>query len=552
MDTRNTGRRRTGAMSCAGSLSGLRIEAPFGPRDGEILTPEALGFLRTLVVEFGGALRAELSRRDSRRSALAAGASLGFLPETRTVREADWSIAPVPPALERRTVEITGPVDRKMIINALNSGADAFMADFEDANSPTWANCLEGQINLYDAVRGTIEHHDPVRDRTYRLGPDPATLFVRPRGFHLVEGHVTLDGRAVPAALFDFALFFFHNARELARRNAGPFFYLPKLESHREARIWSRVFSRAEQLVGLPDGTVKATVLIETLPAAFEMEEILWELRHHSAGLNCGRWDYIFSYIKSRRDDPAAVLPDRSAVTMTQPCMRAYTRLAIQTAHRRGAHAMGGMAAQIPIRDDPDANREALERVREDKLREARDGHDGTWVAHPALVDVARRAFTEVTPEPNQLAVIPDGPVTASDLLRVPTGPRTEEGLRLNVRVGIRYIEAWLSGHGAVPLYHLMEDTATAEISRTQIWQWVRHAASLDDGRIVTRELVRRVVDEEMGRLPDEVGPERFAAGRFDEARSLFERLCCSERLEEFLTIPAYGLLERLLERRMS
>jgi len=555
MDLRNTRRRRTGAMSCAGSLSGLRIEAPFGPRDGEILTPEALGFLRTLVVEFEGPIRAELSRRVARRAALASGearASLGFLPETRTVRETEWSVAPVPPVLDRRTVEITGPVDRKMIINALNSGADAFMADFEDANSPTWANCLEGQINLRDAVRGTIEHRDPDRGRTYRLDPAPATLFVRPRGLHLVEGHVMVDGRPVPAALFDFALFFFHNARELARREAGPFFYLPKLESHREARIWSRVFSRAEQLAGLPDGTIKATVLIETLPAAFEMDEILWELRHHSAGLNCGRWDYIFSFIKTRRDEPEAVLPDRSAVTMTQPCMRAYTRLAIQTAHRRGAHAMGGMAAQIPIRDDPEANREALERVRQDKLREARDGHDGTWVAHPALVNVARAAFAEAAPGPNQLMVIPEGPVSASDLLRVPTGPRTEEGLRLNVRVGIRYLEAWLVGYGAVPLYHLMEDTATAEISRTQIWQWVRHAAALDDGRTVTRELVRRVIEEEMGSLPGEVGPERFDAGRFEEARRLFEHLCCSERLEEFLTIPAYGLLERPLERRTS
>ena len=312
------------------------------------------------------------------------------------------------------------------------------------------------------------------------------------------------------------------------------------------------MFSRAEQLAGLPDGTIKATVLIETLPAAFEMDEILWELRHHSAGLNCGRWDYIFSFIKTRRDEPEAVLPDRSAVTMTQPCMRAYTRLAIQTAHRRGAHAMGGMAAQIPIRDDPEANREALERVRQDKLREARDGHDGTWVAHPALVNVARAAFAEAAPGPNQLMVIPEGPVSASDLLRVPTGPRTEEGLRLNVRVGIRYLEAWLVGYGAVPLYHLMEDTATAEISRTQIWQWVRHAAALDDGRTVTRELVRRVIEEEMGSLPGEVGPERFDAGRFEEARRLFEHLCCSERLEEFLTIPAYGLLERPLERRTS
>jgi malate synthase len=356
---------------------------------------------------------------------------------------------------------------------------------------------------------------------------------------------VTLDGRAIPAALFDFGLFFYHNARELSQRGAGPFFYLPKLESHREARIWSRVFGRAEQLGGLPHGSIRATVLIETLPAAFEMDEILWELRHHSAGLNCGRWDYIFSFIKTRREDPAAVLPDRSAVDMSQPCMRAYTRLAIQTAHRRGAHAMGGMAAQIPIRDDPRANREALERVRADKLREARDGHDGTWVAHPALVPIARGAFGEVCDGSNQLEVIPQGPVSPSDLLRVPSGPRSEQGLRLNVRVGIRYLEAWLTGSGAVPLYHLMEDAATAEISRAQVWQWIRHGATLDDGRTVTCELVRQVIDDEMRRMPEETGAEQFVDGRFDEARLLFERLCCGELLEEFLTIPAYTLLER-------
>ena len=545
MDARHTRPRRVGAMTCVGSLSGMRIEAPFGPRDGEILTPDALSFLRTLVREFAGPIRAALGQRASRRAALADGARLEFLAETHAVRESDWTISPVPPALERRTVEITGPVDRKMIINALNSGADVFMADFEDANSPTWANCLEGLINLRDAVRGEIKHYDPVRDRSYRLEADPATLFVRPRGLHLFEGHVTLDGRAIPAALFDFGLFFYHNARELSQRGDGPFFYLPKLESHREARIWSRVFGRAEQLGGLPLGSIRATVLIETLPAAFEMDEILWELRHHSAGLNCGRWDYIFSFIKTRREDPGAVLPDRSAVDMSQPCMRAYTRLAIQTAHRRGAHAMGGMAAQIPIRDDPQANREALERVRADKLREARDGHDGTWVAHPALVAVAREAFGEVCDGSNQLDVIPQGPVSASDLLRVPSGPRTEQGLRLNVRVGIRYLEAWLTGSGAVPLYHLMEDAATAEISRAQVWQWIRHGATLDDGRTVTCELVRQLIDDEMRRMPEETGAERFADGRFDEARLLFERLCCDELLEEFLTIPAYPLLER-------
>ncbi|MGI9038165.1 MAG: malate synthase A [Gemmatimonadota bacterium] len=532
-------------MTGAGRLSGLLIRAPFGTRDAEILTPDALGFLQTLVRHHRGPIRSALSRRGERRHELAAGARLDFLPETRRIREADWRVAPVPACLEHRTVEITGPVARKMIINALNSGADAFMADFEDSNSPTWSNCIEGQVNLRDAVRRTITFHDPVRDRHYALESDTATLFVRPRGLHLFEHHVVLDGRPIPAALFDFGLFFYHNARELVRTGTGPFFYLPKLESHLEARIWSRVFSHAEALAGLPEGTIKATVLIETLPAAFEMNEILWELRRHSAGLNCGRWDYIFSFIKSRREDADAVLPDRSAVDMGQPCMRAYTRLAIQTAHRRGAHAMGGMAAQIPIRDDPAANDEALGRVRADKLREARDGHDGTWVAHPGLVSVARDAFAEAMSGPNQLDVIPPGPVAASDLLRVPTGTRTEEGLRLNVRVGLRYLEAWLMGSGAVPLYGLMEDAATAEISRTQIWQWIRHRALLDDGRPVTTALVREIIDDELARIRHEVGAERFDDGRFATARSLFDRLCCSECFEEFLTNPAYDALER-------
>jgi malate synthase len=547
MHARHTHTPRTGGISGAGSLSGLQIEAPFGERDSEILTPEALGFLKMLTTDFSGPIQAALAHRAARRSELAAGATLDFSEETRLIRESDWQVGPVPPVLERRTVEITGPVDRKMIINALNSGADVFMADFEDANSPTWENCLGGQVNLRDAVRGRIDFYDPDRHRVYRLAEETATLFVRPRGFHLVERHVTVDGRAIPAALFDFGLFFFHNAIELARRGEGPFFYLPKLESHREARIWSRIFSRAEQVAGFPTGTIKATVLIETLPAAFEMDEILWELRDHSAGLNCGRWDYIFSFIKTRREDPDAVLPDRAAVTMTQPCMKAYTRLAIQTAHRRGTHAMGGMAAQIPIRGDHEANFEALERVRADKLREAHDGHDGTWVAHPALVSIAREAFTEVCDGPNQLDVIPIGPVSASDLLRVPTGPRTEEGLRHNVRVGLRYLAAWLSGSGAVPLYNLMEDAATAEICRTQLWQWIHHGARLDDGRTVTRDFVEHVIHDEMRQMMTDVDAERFAAGRFAEARVLFERVACSECLEEFLTLPAYGILERRL-----
>ncbi|HKE01973.1 MAG TPA: malate synthase A, partial [Planctomycetota bacterium] len=451
---------------------------------------------------------------------------------------------PVPEDLQNRRVEITGPVDRKMVINALNSGARVFMADFEDSHTPTWENNVVGQRNLQDAVAGTIRHVDPQSGKTYSLAAKTATLVVRPRGWHLPEDHVRLDGEPVAGALVDFGLYFFHNARALRAKGTGPYFYLPKTESHLEVRLWNDVFLHSERALGLPRGAIKATVLIETLPAAFEMDEILFELREHSSGLNCGRWDYIFSLIKARQSDPAAVLPDRGQVTMEQPNMRAYTQLVVRTCHRRGVHAMGGMAAQIPIKGDEEANRRALDKVRADKLREVRDGHDGTWVAHPGLVPLATEIFDAHMPGPNQIDRKRDD-VRASEeeLLRAPEGTRTDAGLRHNVRVGILYLEAWLRGVGCVPIYNLMEDAATAEISRSQIWQWIRHGASLDDGRRVAADLVRSAIAEEMDRIRAEVGAERFAAPTFPQARDLFEHLVLSHELDEFLTLPAYRLL---------
>ncbi len=498
-----------------------------------------------LARRFGPRLGDLLKGRAERQVLLAAGTPLDFMPETADLRATDWKVGPLPKDLLSRAVEITGPVDRKMVINALNSGANCYMADFEDSNAPTWDNNVQGQINLRDAVRREIDYKDPVSGKEYRLNERTATLLVRPRGLHLPERHLSVDGMPVPGCLFDFGLYFFHNARALLDRGTGPYFYLPKLQSHREARFWNDVFVYAQEALGLPRGTIKATVLIETLPAAFQMDEILYELREHSAGLNCGRWDYIFSFIKTRRHDPGAVLPDRSQVTMEQPFLRAYTQLCVRTCHRRGAQAMGGMAAQIPIKNDPEASARALAKVRADKLREVTDGHDGTWVAHPGLVAVAREVFEAVMSGPNQLdRGREDVQVTASDLLDVPRGTRTEEGLRLNVRVGVQYIEAWLHGNGCVPLYNLMEDAATAEISRAQVWQWIHHGASLEDGRRVDAALLRGVMDDEMKRIEREVGSERFRGGRFGEARSLFERLSTAELLEEFLTIPAYELLE--------
>src|ERR1041385_8686559 len=444
---------------------GVEVRAEISPEFSEILTQKALEFVAKLQREFGARRNEALQARQDRQSRFDAGELPDFLPATKHIREADWTCAPIPKDLQDRRVEITGPTDRKMVINALNCGAKMFMADFEDANSPTWQNMVEGQVNLRDAIRRRIAFTSP-EGKEYELNEQTAVLLVRPRGWHLDERHVVVDGKPISGALFDFGLYFFHNARELLNRGTGPYFYLPKIESHTEARIWNDVFNLAQDELGIARGTIRATVLIETLPAAFEMDEILYELREHSAGLTCGRWDYIFSYIKTRRHDPAAVLPDRSQITMSQPCMRAYSQLVVRTCHRRGAHAIGGMAAQIPIKEDSGANALALDKVRADKLREVTEGHDGTWVAHPGLVPVAREVFEGRMPGPNQLDRLRDDVrVSPADLLRVPEGTRTGEALRLNVRVGIQYLEAWLRGTGCVPLYHLMEDAATAEIT---------------------------------------------------------------------------------------
>ena len=511
-------------------IQGLEIAAPTAPRANEILTPDALAFVADLHRRFEPTRRELLVRRSERRARLDAGELPDFLPETREVREGDWRVAPVPADLQDRRVEITGPVDRKMVINALNSGARCYMADFEDANSPTWSNCVEGQANLVDAVERTIELVTP--QKSYRLNDRVATLIVRPRGWHLPERHALVDGEPVSASLFDFGLFLFHNGRRLVERGSGPYLYLPKLESHLEARLWNDVFDVGEDALALERGSIKATVLIETILAAFEMDEILYELRDHAAGLNAGRWDYIFSVIKTFRNRPEFVLPDRAQVTMTVPFMRAYTELLVKTCHRRGAHAMGGMAAFVPSRRDPEVNENALAKVREDKAREAGDGFDGTWVAHPDLVPVALAEFDRVLGErPNQVERLREEvDVAASDLLdvRVPGGEVTKEGIASDVSVGLRYLESWLRGVGAVAIYNLMEDAATAEISRSQIWQWIRHGhADPAD--------VRRFEDEELAEAGE---------GRWTEARAIFDSVALSDELVEFLTLPAYEYLD--------
>ncbi len=511
-------------------------------RYDELLTPAALEFVAELERRFGPEIDRLLAARRTRLARLRDGEQLGFRAETQRIREGDWHVAPAPKDLTRRIVEITGPTDRKMVINALNSGADVFMADFEDATSPTWDNLVQGQINVRDAVRREITFDDPASGKSYRLGEKRATLIIRPRGLHLKESHVLVNAKPLHASLFDFGLAFFHNAAELIARGSGPYYYLPKLESHREAALWNDVFVAAQSALGIARGTIRATVLIETLPAAFEMEEILFALREHAAGLNCGRWDYIFSHIKTRRHDPNAIFPDRAQVGMTQPFMRAYTQLAIKTCHKRGAFAMGGMSAYIPTRD-PETNEKAFAQVRADKDREAGDGHDGTWVAHPGLVNVAREAFaSRLAPgASNQLGVMRDDvEASAADMLQAPNGARTEAGLRHNARVGIQYIEAWLRGVGAVPLYNLMEDAATAEISRSQMWQWLRWGVALEDGRRVTPELVDQTIADEMRVIAQEVGEERMESGRFDEARELFAGLVFAQEIPEFLTTIAY------------
>ncbi len=513
-------------------------------RSAEVLTPGALELLARLHRRFNPRRLELLAARTRRQREFDSGVLPDFLPQTAEVRRGDWRIAPVPADLVDRRVEITGPVDRKMIINALNAPVCAFMADFEDSCSPTWQNLVQGQINLADAIDGTITHVDPASGKLYRLGAQRATLIVRPRGWHLPEKHVRVDGEPVAGALFDVALYLARNHEALARAGTGPYFYLPKLESHLEARLWSEVFAAAEDALGLKRGTIRVTVLIETLPAAFEMDEILFELRPYVTGLNCGRWDYIFSFIKKLRNRSEFVLPDRAQVTMERHFLKSYVDLLIQTCHRRGAHAMGGMAAQIPVRDSA-ANAVAMERVRADKLREARAGHDGTWIAHPGLAPVARAAFDSVMSGANQLHVQrADVAVRREDLLRVPGGSITEEGIRSNIRVGVQYLEAWLRGSGCVPLYNLMEDAATAEICRAQLWQWLHHGACSSDGEQVTPARIDRLFTEELDRIHEEVGSTRLLGGVFPSAARLMERMIKQDVFDEFLTLPAYELID--------
>ncbi len=537
------------AADLAEQAKGVEVLGDMAPGFDGILTREALGFVASLHRSFNRTRLNLLRARGDRQTEFDAGAKPDFSAETASVRDGDWSVSPVPEDLRDRRVEITGPVDRKMIINALNSGASVFMADFEDATTPTWSNLLEGQINLRDANARTIDFDDPRSGRHYELAEDVATLIVRPRGWHLEEKHVLIDGEPASGSLFDFGLYLFHNAQALSDRGSGPYFYLPKMEGHLEARLWNDAFVAAQEALEMPRGTIKATVLIETILAAFEMDEILYELREHSAGLNCGRWDYIFSFIKKFRNDPLCVLPDRGEVTMTRHFMRSYSLLAIKTCHRRKAHAIGGMAAQIPIRNDEDANETALARVRADKEREAGDGHDGTWVAHPGLVPVAREIFDRLMPEANQIhRRRQDVAVTAADLLDVPQGDITEAGLRQNVNVGIRYIEAWLRGLGCVPLYNLMEDAATAEISRTQVWQWLRHGARLDDGRTIDHAMFDAMREDVMAGIRGELGADAYAGSRFDDAAALFAEMSTAEGFSEFLTLPAYDMVVTLAE----
>ena len=527
-----------------GAVDGLVVAAPVPAACELLLTPEVLGLVADLERRFGPRRRELLAARTERQARLDAGERPDFLAATADVRAGAWTVDPLPADLVDRRVEITGPVDRKMVINALNSGAKVFMADFEDSNAPTWDNVIEGQRKMHDAARRTITFEDAARGKSYALNDETAVLMVRPRGWHLDEKHVTLDGAPISASLFDFAVHLANNGRALVDAGSGPYFYLPKLESHLEARLWDEVITHCEQALGLPVGTVKVTVLIETITAAFEMDEILYELRRHMAGLNCGRWDYIFSFIKRFRRDPAFVLPDRGSVGMDRRFLSSYSQLLIQTCHKRGAFAMGGMAAQIPIKDDAEANAAAIEKVRLDKRREAENGHDGTWVAHPGLVAVAMEEFGRVLDERgavNQLDVLrEDVAITAEDLLAVPTGEITEAGLRQNLNVGVRYLAAWLGGSGCVPIFNLMEDAATAEISRTQVWQWVHHGSHLADGRPVTAELVRAVQKEELDAIRAEVGDDAFADGHFDAAAEHFRRLIESDDLAEFLTLAAY------------
>jgi malate synthase len=535
---------RAGATITA--VRGVMVRGRMGARYSEIVTRDALAFLAELHRRFDGKRRELLAARAERQKRFDAGELPEFPIETRHIRDDDsWRVAPIPADLTDRRVEITGPVDRKMIVNALNSGATHYMADFEDANSPTWANNLEGQINLKDRWAGKIDFTDARTKKRYAVRAKPAVLIVRPRGWHLPEAHLTVDGEPISGALFDFGLYIFHNARAQLAQGTGPYFYLPKLENRKEARLWNDVFLFAQQQLGLPARCIKATVLIETLPAAFEMDEILWELREHIAGMNAGRWDYIFSFIKTFAKNPNYVLPDRAQVVMGEAFLGAYAALLVRTCHRRGAFAMGGMAAQIPIKNDPAANEAAFAKVRADKEREVRDGYDGTWVAHPDLVPVAKEVFDRMMPQANQVSRVRlHVNVLRDDLLKIHEGSKTEAGFRLNIRVGVQYIEAWLGGRGAVPIYNLMEDAATAEISRAQIWQWIKYGAELAGGEKATREFFERALREEMQVVKREVGAARYARGHFPAAVKLFRDLSLADEFVPFLTIPAYELIQ--------
>jgi malate synthase len=527
------------------SQGNIEIIAPISAEFAEILTPDALDFVAALVRAFSSTREQLLHRRAQRQMEIDAGKMPDFLPETVHIRQDDWTIAPEPVDLQDRRVEITGPVDRKMVINALNSGAKTYMADFEDSHSPTWEATIQGQINVRDAVAGTISYTSP-EGKAYKLNEQIATLIVRPRGWHLLEKHVLVDGQPTSGGIFDFALFFFHNVRPLLAKGSGPYLYLPKTESHLEARLWNEIFVLAQDLLNIPRGTIKATVLIETILATFEMDEILYELREHSAGLNCGRWDYIFSAIKKFRNIPEYIFPDRAQVTMTTHFMRSYSLLAIKTCHRRNAHAIGGMAAQIPIKNDPPANEEALARVRADKRREVTDGHDGTWVAHPGLVSIAMAEFDALMQGPNQIErKREDVQATTADLLKVPEGTITEAGLRNNISVGLQYLESWLRGSGCVPINNLMEDAATVEIARAQVWQWIHHPKGvLNDGRKITTQLFRELAHEERTKVEAILGEEQLAGRKFNEAAHILDQIITDPEFVEFLTLPAYRYLD--------
>ena len=513
-------------------MSHLEIKTPVPTEFSGILTPDALNFFERIESKFSDRRLNLFQARDERAAQLAAGQMPDFLPATKSVREGSWKIAPIPKDLQDRRVEITGPsADRKMVINAFNSGANVYMTDFEDSQTPTWENTIQGQINIYQAVRGTLQFKSP-ESKSYSLNPKTAVLMVRPRGWHLSEKHVTFKGRPVSGSLFDFSISFFHNAKILLEKGSGPYFYLPKMESHLEARLWNDVFREAQEALGIPQGSIRATVLIETILAAFEMDEILYELRDHSAGLNCGRWDYIFSFIKKFGKNPSMILPDRTQVTMDKAFLKSYVELLIQTCHKRGAHAMGGMAAQIPIKSDPSANEEALAKVRADKEREVKAGHDGTWVAHPGLVGLAKEIFNAGMKTPNQIHILrEDVKTSAKDLLTVHQGEITEEGLRKNIAIGIQYLATWLSGTGCVPINNLMEDAATAEISRSQVWQWLRHSVRLKEGIQVNIDFVKKIMDEETAKIK---------GAKIDLASKIFWDMMTAKDFKSFLTLEAY------------